>query len=279
MKYEIAAGTTIDPNDYIVFYENLHFGNPADPGCNTPFALSENGEILYLQSGQGGVLTGYYDDEDFGASEPDTAFGRYYKASTDSYNFVAMSSNTPGSRNAYPKVGPIVINEIMYHPQTNADAEYIELLNISDSSVTLYDSTTSEPWQFIDDAGDPTPGLEFYFPTGTPVTMASGEYLLLVKNLTAFNSEFTPEPGVTILEWTTGSLDNGGEEPLLSMPGDLDNGVRQYIRIDKVNYDDEGLWPTGPDGDGDSLTRKNSSLYGNDVANWKSASDSPGWTD
>lgn len=286
MKYEIAAGTTIDPNGYVVFYENVHFGNPADAGCNTPFQYSENGETAFLQSGQAGALTGYYVEEDFGASEPDVAFGRYYKTSTDSYNFVAMSSNTPGSANAYPKVGPIVINEIMYHPQLNPDAEYVELLNISGSSVTLYDYSTNEPWQFIDDAGDSTPDLEFYFPTGVPITLAPGQYLLLVKNVTAFHSEFTPESGVTILEWNTGSLSNGGEEPLLSMPGDV-NGQdqRQYIRIDKVNYSDgshpvgEDPWPDTPDGGGSSLSRITSTNYGNEAANWQAAAPSPGRAD
>ncbi len=35
-----------------------------------------------------------------------------------------------GSVNAYPKVGPVVIREIMYHPAVDSDAEYIELVNI-----------------------------------------------------------------------------------------------------------------------------------------------------
>ena len=281
MKYKIAPGTSIAAGGYIVFTQDDDFGGA--------FALSENGETLYLHSGDGSGLTGYSKEESFGASENSVAFGRYEK-STGTFNFVAMSANTPGgsyegAANAYPKVGPIVINEIMYHPQINEDAEYVELKNISGSSVTLYDFSTSEPWQFIDDAGDPTPGLEFYFPTGSPVTMADGEYLLLVKNLAAFNSEFTPEPGVTILEWTTGGLKNSGEEPLLSMPGDLDGSVRQYIRVDKVNYSDgdnppgDDPWPTEPDGengDGSSLSRKVLADYGNDVANWQAASPTPG---
>ena len=37
-----------------------------------------------------------------------------------------MSVPTPGAANAYPRVGPVVINEIMYHPAFNADAEYVE---------------------------------------------------------------------------------------------------------------------------------------------------------
>jgi len=42
MKYEIAAGTTIEPFGYIVFYEDLHFGNPnAATSFSTKTCISE----------------------------------------------------------------------------------------------------------------------------------------------------------------------------------------------------------------------------------------------
>ncbi|MHC4560702.1 MAG: lamin tail domain-containing protein, partial [Planctomycetota bacterium] len=46
-KYEIADGTKIGPYKYIVFREDLHFGNANAPGSHERFALSENGERLY----------------------------------------------------------------------------------------------------------------------------------------------------------------------------------------------------------------------------------------
>ena len=61
------------------------------------------------------------------------------------------------------------------------------------------------------------------------------------------------------------------------MPGDVNAaGVRQFIRVDRVNYDNEAPWPTGPDGGGTSLKRKVTTDYGNDVANWEAASPTPG---
>ncbi|HUT29501.1 MAG TPA: lamin tail domain-containing protein, partial [Sedimentisphaerales bacterium] len=85
MKYEIAAGTTIGAGQYLVFYEDVNFGDQNDAGCILPFALSENGEKVCLSSYLDGNnnLTGYRQVEDFGASESDVSFGRYYKASTD----------------------------------------------------------------------------------------------------------------------------------------------------------------------------------------------------
>ena len=286
-KYKIANGTTIGPYRHLVLYESQHFGNLNDPGCFEPFALSENGEQLYLSSAQNGTLTGYRAVEDFGASETGVSFGRYYKSSTDNYNFVAMDHNTEGSANAYPKVGPIVISEIMYNPDwpidgsyTNDQYEYIELRNISAEPVTLYDYVTGEPWKFTD-------GIEFVFTIETPVTIPAGGYLLVVNKPAAFIWRYPGVPPEIILGSYNGKLSNAGESLELSMPGDIDiAGERHYIRVDRVNYSDGShpencpsgvdLWPTHPDGSGMSLTRRALSNYGNDPDNWAASVPTPG---
>ncbi|UCG55641.1 MAG: lamin tail domain-containing protein [Phycisphaerales bacterium] len=280
-KYEIADGKSIPAHGYIVFTEDVDFGGGA---ARVPFGLSENGETLYLHSGRDGELTGYSEQEKFGASVTGVAFGRYQK-STGAYNFVAMSVNTPGSANAYPKVGPIVISEIMYHPDSPTDAEYVELLNISDADVTLYDFVTAEPWRFTDDPDNP--GIEFLFPAEPPVTVASGEYILMVKDLATFSSKFTAPVDTQIFSWGAGRLDNGGEKIQISLPGDVDvDGVRHYIRVDRVRYSDgshpddfaSGVdpWPTGADGFGSTLSRLFPQHYGNDPNNWQAITPSPG---
>jgi len=219
-KYRIAQGTIIAPDGYIVFYEDQHFNNPSAPGSNQPFALSENGERLYLNSAEGGLLTGYRQVEDFGGSETGISFGRYYKSSTGNYNFVSMSENTPGFANAYPKVGPIVINEIMYNPSwpdggsyTNDQYEYIELHNISAVPVTLYRDDKALPWKFTD-------GIDFTFPADVPVAIPAGGYLLVVKEPEAFSWRYPSVPAEKILGPYSGSLNNAGERLELSMPGD-----------------------------------------------------------
>ncbi len=286
-KYEIARGTTIGPYGYIVFYEDVHFGKSGNPGCHLPFALSRNGEGVYLSSAEDGVLTGYRQVEDFGVSEIGVSFGRHYKPSTANYNFVEMSENTPGSANSYPKVGPIVINEIMYNPSwpvggsyTNDQYEYVELHNISSEPVTLYDFEKGLPWQF-------TKGIDFTFPEDVPVTIPAGGYLLVVKEPEAFIWRYPAVPAEKILGPYSGSLSNAGERLELSMPADVDgSGTVLYIRVDRVDYSDGShpencpdsvdLWPRDPDGYGDSLTRKISSDYGNDPDNWIASTSSPG---
>jgi len=286
-KYRIAQGTVIAPGGYIVFYEDRHFNNSSAPGSYQPFALSENGERLYLSSTEGGLLTGYRQVEDFGSSQTGVSFGRYYKSSTGNYNFVPMSENTPGLANAYPKVGPIVINEIMYNPSwpvggsyTNDQYEYLELHNISSEPVTLYHFDTAQPWKFTD-------GIDFTFPADVPVTIPAGGYLLVVKDLEAFSWRYPAVPVENILGPYSGSLNNAGERLELSMPSDVDeSGTLYNIRVDRVSYSDgfhpenspDGVdhWPTDPDGNGESLTRKVSSDYGNDPKNWEAAIPSSG---
>ena len=287
LKYEIPDGTRIGPKDYLVLYEDLNFGNPDDPGAHEPFALSENGERLYLSVAYDGVLAGYRSTEDFGASQTGVSFGRYYKESTGNYNFVAMNENTPGSANANPKVGPIVISEIMYNPDwpeggsyTNEQYEYVELHNISSEPVTLFDFDKLGPWKFTD-------SIDFTFDSDVPVTIPAGGYLLIVKKPAAFSWRYPAVPAEMILGPYDGNLSNAGESLELGMPGDVDkDGMHQYIRIDRINYSDGShpedcpggvdLWPSEVDGNGMSLIRKILTGYGNDPENWTNSLPSPG---
>ncbi|MBW8041214.1 MAG: hypothetical protein FVQ85_14595 [Planctomycetes bacterium] len=284
MKYRIANGTTIAANSYLVFYQDTDFNNPGDPGSIVPFAFSENGEEACLSSRQdpNGMLTGYRDVEDFGAAQTNVSFGRYFKSSTDNFNFVAMDYNTPDANNPYPKVGPVVINEIMYNPPTgNQNEEYIELHNITGAPVTLYRIDKLTPWKFTD-------GIDYTFSDSPPVTIPAYGYLMVVKDLTSFIARYGSMPlGVQVVDDYDGRLSNGGERLQISMPGDIDGlGTRQYIRIDRVTYSDGwhpedvpgdvDYWPTEADGLGKSLSRKVPTDYGNDVANWEAAMPSPG---
>jgi len=186
-KYEIPNGTTIDAYDYIVFYENQHFGGV--------FRLSENGESVFLSFSD--VLSNpkhTCDDRKFDASETNVSFG-LYTTSTGDVEFVAMDSNTEDGSNAYPKVGPIVISEIMYNPAGYGDdnAEYIELHNITNDLVTLevYDPCIpgDVPWQI-------TEGFDYTFPLST--TIPAHDYLIVAKNPILFTTTYG-DPGVPVL--------------------------------------------------------------------------------
>ena len=289
MKYQIASNTRILAHDYMVFYEDLHFGDDSnDPGSIKGFGFSENGEAAYLTSAHTDIPTGYRESEDFGASETGVSFGRYFKASTGTYNFVSLDSNTPDEKNAYPAVGPIVINEIAYHPNWPAGGtygndmyEYIELENVTDEPVALWRVDKLLPWKF-------TEGIDYTFPESPDiVTIDPGGHIVVVRNVSAFKERYPSVPAGKIFGPYEGQLDNAGEKVELSMPGDKDKFGRQhYIRIDRVTYSDGAhssdvaggvdFWPTEADGGGMSLNRVVPGLYGNDPYNWTASTPTPG---
>ncbi len=269
MKYEIAKGTILLAGDFIMFYQNLHFGNPADSGCNQSFGLSENGEMVCLSPGKNGLLLGYTLTELLGASDKDVSLGRYLK-STGSYDFTAMSNPTPNAENSYPAVGPIVISEIMYNPASGIDnEEYIELYNITSSDVTLYDYHEVLPWKF-------TNGIDYTFPANT--TIAAYSRLIVAKAPATFTAKYGQLPsGVQLLGPYDGKLSNSGEKLTLSKPGDIDeNFIRYYISVDEINYSNKAPWPTTPNGNGNSLNKITKSNYGNDPVNWQGKTPTPG---
>ena len=284
-KFEIPSETIMAPHDYWVFYEDHDFGDPNRSGSRVPFALSEHGEILQLYSGREGRLTGYSTQEQFGAAETGVSIGRHVK-STGTFNFVALETPTPGAANARPKVGPIVITEIMYHPVGVAAAEYVELTNITQEPIWLYSDLELEGWRLTDDPD--SPGIDFRFPAFDSVVLGPNESLLVVADRLAFESVFPVDDAVRILAWGTGKLSNGGEKIQLSKPGDLDElGVRTWIRVDRVNYSDgtngkdfsQGIdpWPGSADGLGHALHRTAPyDNYGNDPIHWEAGTPSPG---
>lgn len=280
-KYRIADGTIIEPNGYALFYENEHFGNPLDPGTLDPFKMSENGESLYLYSDDDGQFPQFLCQVGFGASETGVSFGQYHR-STGDYNFIFMSVPTPGWANAYPLVGPVVINEVMYHPAGDGDAEYVELLNITRDPVTLFDFSALLPWRFTDGTG-----IEFAFPSDYPVTLQAGEHLLLVRSESLVRRSYSVPTNVRVLEWGSGRLANSGETLRLLKPGDVDEvGTRYWIDVDCVAYSDgshpenspDGVdhWPVQADGQGLSLNRLFPTRYSNDPNNWQATIITPG---
>ena len=176
-----------------------------------------------------------------------------------------MSQITPAAENAYPKVGPIIFNQIMYHPQYSSDAEFILLYNVSGQPITLqaYDSEshTNVPWAFVD-------GIDFTFPLNT-VMPVSG-YLVIAKNPVVFNSIYGPTSR-PVLGPFDGQLNNSGEKLELAMPtSDFDNdNERIYITMEHVEYGENDPWPEEADGQGYMLFKRPLRNYSNDPINWQ----------
>lgn len=269
-KYRIPDGTVIPAGGYLVFTENQFATG------TTSFRFSELGESVYLFSGDANTnLTGYFHGYDFPAAPNGVSFGRYTNSQGE-VSFVLQSAVTLGAANAYPRVGPLVISEIMYHPPDlngvdDSLNEFIELQNITGTNVPLYDPAyPTNTWRFRN-------AVDFDFPANQ--TLAAGDRLLVVgfnpanaAQLAAFRAQYGISNSVPIYGPWQGKLDNSGETIELKQPGAPDDTlVVPYYMIDKVAYRDAAPWPKGADGIGNSLQRVNNAGFGNDPTNWFAA--------
>jgi hypothetical protein len=265
MKYRIPAGSIIPASGFLVFHE-AEF-NPT-PGTNNSFAFSSGREAVYLFSGGPATnLTGYSHGFTFGAATPGMTFGRYV-LSTGQEEFTAQIAPSLGGTNLGPQIGPVVINEIHYHPGPGGD-EFIELKNITATNVALFDEERpTNTWKLN--------GLGYAFPTN--VVLGPRQWLLLVAtNPASFRARYSVPADVLILAPWPGVLQDSGERLELQRPAPPEtNGVIPYITVDAVRYNDKAPWPTAADGSGPSLQRLSDASYGNDPASWVTALPSPG---
>ena len=299
-KFRVAAGTTLAPGAFQVFYENQFNANGL--GLGTNFTLNAaRGDAVYVSQADGaGNLTGYRVGVSFGAAENGVSFGRF--ASSTGVDFIAMAQRTfgadssstlaqfrsgPGLTNSYPKIGPVIINEIMYHPVSGTNAteiaeeEFLELHNVTASALPLFDPAhPTNAWQL---GG----GITFHFSSNH--TIAANGYLVLVSFDPATNapalSAFQAKYGSAIFAGPyQGRLDNATEALELTRPDapqgapHPDAGYVPYLVVDRVAYADAAPWPTAADGGGASLQRLADSLYGNEALNWKAEPPTAGGT-
>jgi hypothetical protein len=307
-RYKIPSATAIPHGGFRVIYE----GASSSVGFNSSTAISpftfnsaHGDTVIISEADATGKLTGYVIYEEFESAPNAVSYGHYNTSQTNifDYKFVFMSARSfgvddpnsvqefrtgTGKTNPPPKVGPIVINEIMYQPSNtvyintnglsitneNPAEEYIELRNISADSVPFYDpSFPTNHWRL-------QKAIDFVFPI---TNLGPNEFCLIVGfdpatntvALNNFRSRYNVSNNVPIYGPWIGRLKNSGDSIELyrpdtpQFPPHPDAGFVPYYRADKVNYDVGAPWPAGASGTGLSLQRKNSVKFGNDSINWQ----------
>lgn len=292
-KYQIPANAVIPARGYLVLYE-YQFNNPADP-ASEPFSFSSaKGDAVFLSQANNGVLTGHRAFATFAASENGVSFGRFPTSQGD--HFVPLARRTfgndnpattnefrlgVGAANAYAKVGPVVLSEIMYHPAGTNDAlEFVELRNVSAETVPLYDpANPAHTWRL-------RKGIDFDFPQN--MSIPAGGFLVVAsfdprsdsQLSAAFQSAYGS--GFSLVGPYSGHLKDSADtielqkpDPPQTLPGP-DFGFVPYIVVDRLDYSDAAPWPSATDGAGHSLQRISPNLYGTDPVNWTAAAPNPG---
>jgi hypothetical protein len=271
-KYRIATGTSLAAKGYLVITEAKFAGS----GTNG-FALSALGDEVYLFSADAkDELTGWVHGFGFGAALSGESFGRVV-TSTGAEHFVAQTRPTLGTGNAGPRVGPVIISEIMYEPVmagvvNDTMDEYVELRNLSVEAVALFDPAhRTNTWRLRG-------GINFDFPRN--VTLAPQSRLLVTsfdpqaETLKRFQAVYGLSETVAILGPWTGRLNNAGDEVELERPDSplaapaADAGFVPYALVEEVEYGVAAPWPAGARGTGLPLHRKEPAGYANDPASW-----------
>ena len=330
-KFQVPPNTFIEAGGYKVFYEQRGVTTLPHTGFNTSgfgnfpdFSLSSSkgDSVQVFTADAAGKFTGYETHASFGAGAKSVSFGRFLTSVGD--DFTAMSSNTfgmdhpatleefrtgTGGPNAYPKMGPLIISEIMYHPPNispgvdNTLDEYIEVYNISTNTIFLYDTNglyccDTNHNNYADgrtNAWTIQGIVNFDFPTN--VSLGAGQSLLVLNfspsgnpaQLTSFQNKYGVPANVQVFGPYTnkvgksGSLTNSGGRIELFKPDSpqdtnhVDFRFVPYLLVDKVVYSNAFPWPAPPDGTGKALQRLVPDLYGNDPVNWAAANPTPGW--
>ncbi|HVY71461.1 MAG TPA: lamin tail domain-containing protein, partial [Verrucomicrobiae bacterium] len=284
-KFRIPDGTTIPARGYQVFTE-LQFAT----GGVTGFALDAQGDQAWLFAAEpGGNLRPWVHGFEFGASPAGESFGRWV-TTTGEEHFVAQSQLTLGLSNAGPRLGPVILSEVMYNPPLDGVAnntldEYVELRNVSTNNVSLFDPDhATNTWRLRG-------GIDFDFPSGT--VLAPGSTLAVVSfdpavNLGAlanFRAHYHLTPGGTILGPWSGHLDNQSDGIQLLRPDvpviSSGSGAVKvpYVLVEEVNYTNEEPWPVTVSGTGLSLHRRDPLQYANDPASWSEGTPDPAAAD
>ncbi len=270
-KYVFPAGTTLPAGGYLVVDEARFNAGPR------AFAFSSQGDDVVLTAIAGGVPTGFRDQISFGPSGEGVSLVRVltnapsYQWPTELWPSVSL---TFGAANAPPVAGPVVINEVMYHPPDiggadNERDEFIELHNSSAAPVNL------GGWVV---RGSPA----FTFPAGT--TVPPGGYLLLVTfdpaadaaAATAFRAKYGLASATPLFGSSQPKLPNSEGRVELARPGAPLGNVGAFILVDKLEYFDGLPFAATADGGGFSLQRTSPGAFGNDPAHWRAALPTPG---
>ena len=184
----------------------------------------------------------------------------------DSTNWVTSldeSGSTPGLENSIYNVpsyerNDLVINEIMYDPETN-NSEYVEFYNLSSDPVNI------GGWKFEDENGNTNKLIE------TSFVIQPKEYFILIADSSALiNYNLFVYENKNIVGESSLGLVNTGELILLK-------DVRGNV-IDSVFYSDDWNNKNIASTQNKSLERINPSLDGNNPLNWSTSVNSIGGT-
>ena len=272
-KFAIPAGTVLPAGGYVSFNETNHFNISGGVHTNDFSLDGARGEnVFLLATDPQSHLSRFVDRVEFGAAANGESFGRWPNGSG---RLCPMLSRTFGVANSGPRVGPLIISELMYHPPSNSNhLEFIEIANLSPDPVEL------NRWQLDG-------GIDFTFtnatlPAGDALTVLSFDPSLPPNSalLEDFRSVYGMTNDILFAGPYAGALSDEGVRIRLLRPDDPPAEEPAYYPLlteDEVQYGHASSWPQAPNGGGASLARLIPATWGDDPSAWTAAtSPTPG---
>jgi hypothetical protein len=276
-KFIVPDTTILGIDEYITFDEsdfNSTMGvDPNDFGLGS----ASGDDVWLLTTDLNGEPVRFADHVEFGSAANGESFGRWPNGIGD---LTPMVSVTLDDHNSGPRIGPLVISEVMYNVPAwlpLADAESMEFVEIYNPTGT--DENLSN-WELDG-------GISFTFPLNTMLT--AGETLVVTTRdpanpdnsdwLQQFRDLYSIDASVMLIGGYQGRLDNGGDRVTLLRavaPPVEDPTIIPLLVEDEIVYDDVAPWSVQADGNGTSLRRVSEADWGNDSASWSADGPTPG---
>lgn len=294
-KYRIPSGTVVAPGGYAAFYEYQFGAGSTGFGLNS----ASGDDVILSEADAAGALTGRQTSVSFGALRNGVSAGRVMTSAgvdfaplqrpsfgVDAPTSVAAFRKGTGAVNAPPRVGPLVISEVHYHPGPAATGgaaeEFLELHNPGEQPLFLYDvAYPTNSWMLDGTAA-------FTFAPGS--TLGPGGCLVVVGFDPALDparaAQFRAAHGMPadalLVGPFTGQLSNTGGDVVLLAPDEPEGwdspnpGLVPREQVERIAYRPGAPWPADAAGTGRSLHRLRVGAYGNEPTNWVAGLPSPG---
>lgn len=259
-QFHIPPNTIVPARGHLILDERIYDSDPSNR-----VAFDSIGEAVYLYSANTArALTGYSAGFDYQGSDREVSYGRHINSHGDEF-FVPQLSQTLGASNSRPRVGPIVITEIMYQP-AGEDSDYLELMNISDQPVPLYDPQNPQhTWALA--YAVPNYFNAYFFPSNLIIAPRS-IFLAVNGDVAAFRDRHSVPVNVAIVPLVV-RVDNFVEVGMVLSKVTGTATEPRYIPVDWVNPKRHWPWPVSADGSGSSLERLFPEQFGADPRNWR----------
>ena len=276
-RYEFPEKTIVPAGGFLVLDED-EFG----------FGLNgnEGEDIVLVQPGAFPHSDLFIDHVSFGPALPGESFGRWPDSNT---NLFPMISTTFGAANSGPRVGPVVISEVMFNPAVGQGErskfsaifsddkrlDFIEIYNPTGASVDLNGWT-------LDEIGYTFSGNTVINP-GQVIVIVPFDPALDATSVAAFETahgvNISANPSRYKGPYSRQLDDSVQRLTLHRAAGDpIEGDVAMFPLVieDEITYDNTTRLTTMVDGTAVSLQRRRVDLWGHDPNNWVEDLPTPG---